>query len=59
MFPSTGDAVVPAADCSRVEYSAHPKTEMTLREYVKYWGSKVTGGEEYSWFEVSQGLALY
>ena len=39
---STGDAVVPVADCSREEYSAHPKTEMTLREYVHYWSSKVT-----------------
>ncbi|XP_022079335.1 jmjC domain-containing protein 4-like isoform X2 [Acanthaster planci] len=32
-----GDAVVPVADCKMVEYSAQPKSDMQLAEYLHYW----------------------
>ncbi|XP_067934805.1 2-oxoglutarate and iron-dependent oxygenase JMJD4-like [Watersipora subatra] len=31
-----GDETVPVARCGREEYGAHPKTEMTFREYLNY-----------------------
>ena len=35
--PSTGDATVPVADCSKVQYYAQPKREMEFSKYLEYW----------------------
>jgi len=32
-----GDVTAPVADCSRVEYNAHSKLEMTVKDFVDYW----------------------
>ena len=34
-----GDAKVSVADCTRCYFSTHPKTEMTVMEFLKYWKS--------------------
>ena len=34
-----GCARVSVADCTRCEFSTHPKTEMLLKEYLLYWQS--------------------
>ena len=37
IFFILGDATAPVADCSRVEYNAHSKLEMTVKDFVDYW----------------------
>ncbi|XP_071791315.1 2-oxoglutarate and iron-dependent oxygenase JMJD4-like [Asterias amurensis] len=32
-----GSTVVPVADCRKIEYSAQPKSDMKLTEYLNYW----------------------
>lgn len=32
-----GHAKVSIADCNKCHFSTHPKTEMTLAEYLQYW----------------------
>ncbi|XP_046543011.1 2-oxoglutarate and iron-dependent oxygenase JMJD4-like [Haliotis rubra] len=32
-----GSATVPVADCSQEKFSSHPKEEMSLKDYFKYW----------------------
>ncbi|XP_067685892.1 2-oxoglutarate and iron-dependent oxygenase JMJD4-like [Haliotis asinina] len=32
-----GSAIVPVADCSQEKFSSHPKEEMSLKDYFKYW----------------------
>ncbi|BFZ21753.1 hypothetical protein BsWGS_24792 [Bradybaena similaris] len=34
-----GESVAPVADCNSEEFCAHPKTEMTVRDYLAYWQS--------------------
>ena len=43
-----GGAIVPVADCACEEFSAHPKSEMSFKEYIRYWRSKVTGTDDVS-----------
>ena len=31
--------MVPVADCGGEQFSAHPKSEMKMAEYLKYWSS--------------------
>ena len=40
--------MVPVADCGREEFSAHPKSEMKMADYLHYWSSimKEPGGEQ-------------
>ena len=35
----SGDYMVPVADCGREQFSAHPKSEMKVADYLKYWSS--------------------
>ena len=35
----SGKYVVPVADCGQEQFSAHPKSEMKMTDYLKYWGS--------------------
>lgn len=39
MHVLSGDYTVPVADCGREQFSAHPKSEMTMADYLKYWSS--------------------
>ena len=43
-----GDYVVPVADCGREEFSAHPKSEMKMADYLHYWSSIMKEGVEQS-----------
>ena len=44
----SGDYVVPVADCGREQFSAHPKSEMKMADYLKYWRSLLLKEEEQS-----------
>lgn len=33
-----GNQTVPVADCTREQFSAHPKSEMKMTDYLSYWG---------------------
>jgi len=33
----SGNVRVPVADCSRRSYSAHPKEEWTVEQFLHYW----------------------
>ena len=33
-----GHQTVPVADCAREQFSAHPKSEMKMTDYLSYWG---------------------
>jgi hypothetical protein len=37
MVTLLGHAMVSVADCAKCQFSAHPKTEMTLAAYLQYW----------------------
>lgn len=43
-----GDYVVPVADCGREQFSAHPKSEMKMADYLQYWSSVMKEGGERS-----------
>ena len=42
----SGDYMVPVADCGREQFSAHPKSEMKMVEYLKYWSSLLKEEEQ-------------
>ena len=33
----SGDCVVPVANCKEEQFFSHPKQDLTLKEYIKYW----------------------
>lgn len=41
---TSGDVVVPVANCGVQEYNSNPKEHMPLREYISYWREYVQGG---------------
>lgn len=43
LYLFAGHAKVPVADCTQCHYSTHPKTEMLLSEYIRYWKSHDNG----------------
>ena len=44
----SGEYMVPVADCGREQFSAHPKSEMRMAEYLKYWSSLLKEREQYN-----------
>ncbi|XP_072034844.1 2-oxoglutarate and iron-dependent oxygenase JMJD4-like [Amphiura filiformis] len=41
-----GDALVPVADCNKVQYYAQPKTDMKLVNYIEYWKDHISKGHK-------------
>lgn len=64
-----GDARVPVADCTQCRFSAHPKVEMLLSEFMQYWQTlplsasgphhpKLAAWDEANWSLSSEGKKL-
>lgn len=34
-----GESIAPVADCNSEEFCAHPKTNMSVKDYMTYWQS--------------------
>ena len=37
VYIKSGSGTAPVANCKEEQYSAHPKQDMTLTEYIDYW----------------------
>ena len=37
---------MPVADCTRKEFSSHPKLEMQFADFTNYWGSLSSDGSK-------------